>query len=263
MVQVVTAPDGFPLAVQTGGDVARPALLLLQGQANSHAWWRRVRPALDRRFFTVTLDYRGTGGSRGPVGQWSTASFAADAAHVLQALGIGSAGVYGTSMGGRIAQLLAARTPQAVDRLVLACTSPGGRHAHERTAQVRRALAVRDPLAQRQVLHELFYTPAWPHGPAESTLLGDPTMTTAERRAHLRVSDEHDAWDELPRITAPTLVLHAEHDQMVPPENAPLIAARIPGSRLRVLARGRHAFFEEAADEVTPLVADFLEGGCP
>ncbi|MEP6632326.1 MAG: alpha/beta hydrolase, partial [Lapillicoccus sp.] len=54
---------------------------------------------------------------------------------------------------------------------------------------------------------------------ADSALFGDPTMTSEERQAHLRVSARHDAWDRLPEITAPTLVLEGDDDRMVPTAN--------------------------------------------
>lgn len=162
-------------------------------------------------------------------------------------------------MGGRVAQQLAARVPDRVERLVLACTSPGGPHAQERAADVRRALAHRDPAHRRQTLRELFYTDAWPHRPEDSRLFGDRTMTAEETRAHLRVSARHDAWELLPAIAPPTLVLHGTDDRMVPTANAPLIAERVPHARLHLVEGGRHGFFEEQATEVTPLVRRFLE----
>ncbi|HEX8970480.1 alpha/beta hydrolase [Oryzihumus sp.] len=253
----VPAADGFPLAVQVTGREGGPALLLLQGQANSHRWWTGLREAFEADHRVITMDYRGTGGSRGPAAAWSTASFADDAAHVLDALGVASASLYGTSMGGRVAQVLAGTRPQLVDRLVLACTSPGGRHARERSTDVRRQLAVPDA-DRRRALHRLFYTDAWPHSPEDSHLLGDPTMTADEARAHLHASARHDAWEVLPRVTAPTLVLHGTDDLMVPADNAALIASRIAGATVHLHPGGRHGFFEEHADEVVPLVRAFL-----
>jgi pimeloyl-ACP methyl ester carboxylesterase len=242
----------FPLAVQTTGRADGPVLLLLPGQANSHAWWTGLRAPFEDHFQVVTFDYRGTGGSRGPVGDWSTAGFADDAADVLRSVTSGRpASVYGTSMGGRVAQFLAARHPALVDRLVLACTSPGGRHAVERSADVRRRLAS----ARVETLRELFYTDAWT---GHSHLFGDPTMTPAESRAHLRASNRHDAWDVLPLIEAPTLVLHGTDDLMVPAANAPLLAARIPHAALHLHEGGRHGFFDEFAFELTPLLDDFF-----
>jgi pimeloyl-ACP methyl ester carboxylesterase len=52
--------------------------------------------------------------------------------------------------------------------------------------------------------------------------------------------------------------MHGTDDAMVPAANAPLIAGRIPGAVLELYAGGRHGFFEELADRVTPRVLAFL-----
>lgn len=250
--------DGFPLAVQTDGPVDAPAMLLLPGQANAHRWWDGLRESFEEEFRTITFDYRGTGESRGPVERWTTSSFADDAASVLDAVGVDSAAVFGTSMGGRVAQLLAANHADRVDSLVLACTSPGGPLAVERPREVRQALARATPTERPTLLRDLFYTPAWPHAPSESHLLGDTTMTPEETAAHLRVSYHHDAWNLLPDVVAPTLVLHGTDDRMTPADNAPLLAQRIPGAVLHLTTGARHGFFDEFSDDVLPLVRDFV-----
>ncbi|WP_413544235.1 alpha/beta fold hydrolase [Citricoccus nitrophenolicus] len=267
--------DGFPLAVQdlpgaasptkaqldvspSDTDAGPPALLLLPGQANSHRWWDHVRTGYAQTHRTVTFDYRGTGGSHGELGPWTTALFAQDAVDVLDHLGIRSAAVFGTSMGGRVAQMLAANHPDRVSALVLGCTSPGGEHAMERKKETRQWLARGTGEEQRSKLHELFYTPDWPGTSAESTLLGDPTMTPREQVCHRRASDRHDAWDALPSIATPTLVLHGTEDLMVPAENAALIADRIPDARMVLYPGGRHGFFEELEDRVTAEIQRFL-----
>jgi pimeloyl-ACP methyl ester carboxylesterase len=252
---IVTANDGFELDVQVRG--SGRDLLLLQGQANSDRWWRGLRERFEDRHRTITLDWRGTGGSRGVVGDWSTSLLASDAVAVLDALEVDSARVYGTSMGGRVAQVLAIDAPDRVAALALACTSPGGTHAHERSADVRRRLADPDASRRRAALHDLFFTPAYPPD-LGGQLFGDPTMSREESRAHLRISARHDAWDRLPQITAPTLVLHGTDDLMAPVLNAHLIAERIPGAEVALWDGGRHGFFLEWADEVSARVGDFL-----
>ncbi|MFY0405879.1 alpha/beta fold hydrolase [Solicola sp. PLA-1-18] len=250
------------LAVQDVGSPGAPTVLLLPGQANSHDWWSGLRERLVG-WRTVTFDYRGTGGSVGAEGDergWSTSSFAADAVAVLDRLGLDRVHVWGTSMGGRVAQMLAIEHPDRVDRLVLTCSSPGGAQAVERSQDVRRSLAQRDDDARREVLVDLFYTPAWRASGRRTHLLGFPGMSTAATRAHLRVSDGHDAWDRLPSVAAPTLVLHGTDDLMVPAANADLLASRIPDTRVELTPGGRHGFFDEDADVVVPRVAAFLAG---
>lgn len=210
----------------------------------------------------ITFDYRGTGGSGFDADEpeWTTASFARDAVSVLDTLGIDSAHVYGTSMGGRVAQVLAAEHPTRVRRLVLGCSSPGGRMASERSQDVRRALADPDPAVRRTRLLSLMYTDAWADRQIRSHLLGDPAMTPEATRRHLRVSNRHDAWDLLPSVSAPTLLLHGTDDEMVPVSNSELMATRIPDATLWTCPGGRHGFFDEFADEVSPRVRDFLLG---
>lgn len=246
-----------------------PPLLLLQGQANSHDWWSGVRPLLTDRFLTITFDYRGTGDTAYGQQQseqddeitWTTKLFARDAAAVLGALGLRSAMVYGTSMGGRIAQELAIARPDLVRALVLACTTPGGDLAHEHGRDVRLKLADPDPRRRLHAIFDLFYTPDWvaAHGGYERAprhVLGDPTMTRDAARRHRLLSAGHDAGERLREITSPTLIIHARDDQMAPVDNAAIIHDLIPDSRLQ-LFDGRHAFFDEFP-AVTRAVAGFL-----
>ncbi|MGO1182806.1 MAG: alpha/beta fold hydrolase [Micrococcaceae bacterium] len=255
----VTTSDGFTLAVQSEGLDDGPTMLLLPGQANSHRWWEGLRERFQDRFRTVTFDYRGTGDSRGEVGEWSTRSFAEDCLAVLDHVGADQAVVYGTSMGGRTAQMLAVQEPQRVSVLILACTTPGGEHAVERSNELRARLGRADAATRAQMLFDLFYTPAWEGTREASTLLGDASMTGPERAAHLKVSDRHDAWEMLPQISAPTLVLHGSADEMAPVINAERLAGRIPGAQLWLWEGQRHGFFSERAEEVTAEITRFLE----
>lgn len=254
----ITTRDGFPLAIQVSGPPEAPALLLLQGQANSHEWWAELRSDFEPQFRTITFDYRGTGGSRGELTELSTASFAADAAEVLDHLGITRAGVYGTSMGGRIAQMLALDFPDRVAALVLGCTTPGGPKSVRRPREVGQSLARLRGREHTRYLFSLFYTPNWTVAPRYSKLLGDDTMTTQESAAHLRISAGHDAWERLPEVAAPTLIVHGDDDLMNPVENAGLLHERIPDSRIIICPGGRHGFFEEFAEAVTPEIIGFL-----
>ena len=254
------ASDAVDLYYEVHGD-GDDVLVLLSGQANSHHWWDTTRPDFDGSFRTVTLDYRGTGDSGKPDVPYSTRGFAADALAVIDDLGADTVYVYGTSMGGRVAQWLAADHPARVRGLVLGCTSPGGRHGVERDAEVRRSLAQRDGRAARRALLELMYTPAWlATHPGPYDVTGDPRMPPHARRRHFTASAEHDSWDALPLITAPTLVVHGTDDVFNPTANAPLLADRIPKAELHLIEGARHAYFEEFRAVASPLVLDFLRG---
>nr|WP_202892256.1 alpha/beta fold hydrolase [Kribbella shirazensis] len=230
---------------------------MLAGQSNNHTWWDPVRIDFDERHRTITVDWRGTGASDKPDEAYSTRGFAQDVIAVLDALGLERAHVYGTSMGGRVAQWLAVDAPERVGKLVLGCTSPGAVHGFERSQEIRRALA--DPARTERVLLELMYTPGWlARNPGPYYVLGDTTMPTYAKGRHLVASNKHDAWDDLPSITAPTLVLHGTDDIFSPAANAQLLAERIPGARAELIAGARHAYFHEFRSVASPAVLAFL-----
>ncbi|WP_307831780.1 alpha/beta fold hydrolase [Prauserella cavernicola] len=253
------ASDDTALYYEVHGD-GEQTLLLLPGQSNGHHWWNSARPDFDSVFRTVVLDYRGIGDSDKPdTDSYSTKGFALDALAVLDDVGAERVHVYGTSMGGRVAQWLAAEHAERVDRLVLGCTSPGSPHGIERGENVRRALGQRDARAARHALLELMYTPEWmAANPGPYNTIGVRGTPSHVLRRHRRASAEHDSWDALPSITAPTLVVHGTDDVFNPTENAPLLAKRIPGARMELIAGARHAYFEEFRSVASPLVLDFL-----
>lgn len=233
-------------------------LVLLSGQANTHHWWDNVHADFDGAHRTVVLDYLGTGESDKPRGaEYSTRRFAADVIAVLDDLGIARAHVYGTSMGGKVAQWVAADHPDRVGALVLGCTSPGGDAAIPADPAVLRPLAQSADVA-RQALVELMYSPEWiRRNPGPYVTLGD-SMPDHARRAHRLASSGHDATSVLGGITAPTLVLHGTDDLFTPAENAAVIAHRIPAARLHHIEGARHAYFEECQDSASESVLRFL-----
>lgn len=246
--------DGTRLAYQADG-TGRP-LVLLAGQANNHTWWTRVRADFPS---TITMDYRGTGASDKPDMPYSTELLADDVIAVLDELDIERADVYGTSMGGRVAQWVASRYPDRVRRLILGCTSPGGAHAKERTNDVRRTLIQRDADAAREALTAMMYTRRWrTENPGPYYTLGDPDMPPHAVRGHLLASNNHDAWDALDRITAPTLILHGDQDVLAPVANAGLLASRIPDAAVHIFPGARHAYFEECRALAGKLVGEFV-----
>lgn len=252
------ASDGVRIAYQVqGAEGNDPPLVLLAGQSNNHHWWDPVRGDFARR--TVTIDYRGTGSSDKPDEPYSTPGFAADVLAVLDHLGLDQVDLYGTSMGGRVAQWFTVLFPDRVRGLVLGCTSPGKAHGHERSQEIRRALARSDQAARDEVLADLMYTPQWRREhPGPYPVLGDAAMPAYAKGRHLVASNNHEAWAELPSIKAPTLILHGTDDIFSPAGNAQLLADRIPNARAELIEGARHAYFHECRSVAGPLVTDFL-----
>ncbi|WSC66223.1 alpha/beta hydrolase [Streptomyces anulatus] len=251
-------PDGIGIAYQVRGEGAEAPLLLLAGQSNNHHWWDSVRDDFHGDRSTMTFDYRGTGASDKPDLPYSTELFALDAIAVRRPRC--RAGRRLRDLHGRAGRPAARGAPSGpVRALVLGCTSPGGPHAVERTDDVRRSLAQTQPGAARQALLELMYTPAWlAANPGPYRTLGDPGMPAHARRRHLAAGNQYDAWQLLPGIGAPTLVVHGTDDLLNPAANAPLLADRVPGARLHLIPGARHAYFEENRAVASPLVLDFL-----
>ena len=99
--------------------------MLIQGLGYARWGWGRGRPPR-ASVLVVIFDNRGIGASDIPPGPYTVADLAGDAVSVLDAAGLERAHVIGASLGGMAAQELALAAPRRVDRLVLACTTPGG-----------------------------------------------------------------------------------------------------------------------------------------
>ncbi|WP_424188111.1 alpha/beta fold hydrolase [Actinokineospora sp. G85] len=253
--ETARAEDGTAIAFDVVGD-GEP-LVLLAGQANSRRWWDPVREDFSASFRTIAVDAVGTGESGEPgAGGYSTRRFARDVVAVLDALGVGRAHVYGTSMGGKTAQWLAVEHAGRVGGLVLGCTSPGGAGGLVATREVRRSLL--GPGGGRALLG-LMFTPAFvERHRGRWHVLGDDSMSNVAKVGHRRASEGHDAWDSLGAVTAPTLVLHGTEDLFSPVGNARALVERVAGAELVLIEGARHAYFEEFRERASAEVLEFL-----
>ncbi|NVM98482.1 alpha/beta fold hydrolase [Arthrobacter sp. SDTb3-6] len=253
-----TADDGSTIAFSVDG--VGPALLLPSGQGTDRRWWDRVVPSLAGRHTVIRADYIGTGASiAAPKAEYSTRRFAGDAIAVLDALGIAAAHVYGTSMGGKVAQWIALDHPERVIKLVLGCTSTGGPPAVLMDPATAEQFGQSGPEGNRARL-PLMYTDNWlaSHEPNAAVVAAPATQLA--RIGHRRASKTHDTSALAASITAPTLVLHGTDDAVVPTANGHLLADLIPGATVRVFDGARHAYFEEQIDEASAEVLSFLAG---
>ena len=222
-------------------------LLMIMGLGFSLKMWRDVRPWLAPHFRVILFDNRGIGRSGIAWKPFSMADMARDAASVLDAAGVTSAHVIGFSMGGMIAQELALLYPDRVRKLVLGCTFCGGKQAVRATQEVERTLVgkVFQSRASRiAALPPILYDPHTPRDRIEldlNLLRQNPprVLTFLWQAAAIR---QWGSYDRLPQITAPTLVIHGETDRLVPPENAKILADRIPGAKLVMLPEAGHIF---------------------
>jgi len=253
-----------------GDPAAEPVLLIMGFTSNAAAWAPQI-PALAERYHVIAFDNRGSGRTTQPDAPYTVPQMAADAAALLDHLGIASAHVVGASMGGMIAQEFALRYPRRVRSLVLACTTPGGPHSagHDALmAATDEGLALdtmesaMSPERVKEMLEQLF-TPEYIANPGPgfgqmiaSTVQFPPTI--AGLKGQTLAIRAHDTWDRLPRIVAPTLVIAGDADPLIDPENSRILAARIPGAELVLLPGQRHGFTAEKPEETNRAILDFL-----
>jgi 3-oxoadipate enol-lactonase len=244
---------------------AGPPLLLVMGWRANLDWWpAELVAGLATHHELVLFDNRGSGRTGDPGGRFGIAQMADDAARLLDALGIARADVFGVSMGGMIAQELAIQRPARVRRLVLACTHCGRRGVHwsREQAQAWKRYLRAPTSIEKQLAYLLFSEDLSVTDPARYAELGrlvgaapiTPWASLKQFEAILR----HDTFARLPRIAAPTLVVTGERDLMVPPGNSHLLAGRIPGARLVTFPGTGHALLGERADELVPMLREFL-----
>lgn len=240
-------------------------LVLIAGQGSDHRSWDVVREDFARQHQVIVFDHRGTGLSDKPrTPAYSTRGFAADVIGLLDHLGIRRAHAYGVSMGGRVCQWLGIEHGSRVGALVLGCTTPGNAHGVARSAAIQREMANRpesieaavDQMVANMVSHGFAVShPEYVESIRQRFLNPIPDYA---RRLHFTASEEHDAWDRLPEIAAPTLVIHGDSDLVNPTANARLLADRIHGAELHIIPGGRHGYFVEFRATASHVVTNFL-----
>jgi pimeloyl-ACP methyl ester carboxylesterase len=239
-----------------------PVLLIMGLGAASALWWR-TRPALAARYRTIALDNRGVGQSDVPPGPYPLAVMASDAAVVLDAAGLERAHVFGLSMGGMIAQEFALQYPNRVLSLILGCTAPGGPNAVRAEPAATDALRARTTMTMEEAERALIpflYDESTPRTRIDEDLAKRRACyaTPAGYNAQLLGIFMWHAYDRLPQITAPTLVIHGQNDRLVPPGNAELIASRIPGAQLVLIPAANHLFTTDQPEAAHAAVLTFL-----
>jgi pimeloyl-ACP methyl ester carboxylesterase len=246
----------------------RPWLLLAQGLGFDRHGWEPVVPALRRRFRLVLFDNRGSGVSDGPGGRFSVADVARDAVAVLDAAGISRAHVLGVSLGGMVAQEIAIGHPDRVDRLVLACTTPGRPAGYPMPRESVRLMAAtpglpRDAALRRNVENALARRTAAEEPALVDRLVRHQAARPPDPRGFAALASAGARFRGGGRqaaITAPTLVLQGTADTVVDPRNAAVLAGLIPDADLLMLPGLGHLFFWERPEALTALVTPFLLG---
>lgn len=286
MTERTIATNGIHLAVTTAGDPADPAVLLLHGAGQSSVAWEDefVDRLVAGRRFVIRFDSRDAGRSTTyPVGSptYGLPDLVADAAGVLDELGVDRASVIGMSQGSAVAQLLALNHPDRVASLTLASSTPGGPgHDHpDLPAPTDDILALfqeeppQPDWSDREAVIEYLVDAERPFAAASR-----PFDETGVRAAAVRAADRAGdtiaaqlinpflisagpAWrSRLGEITAPTLVFHGTEDPMFRYDHGVALAKEIPGARLIALEEVGHELFPRHTwDLVVPTLLEHTD----
>ena len=262
---VVLREDGAEISWQSDGPDDAPAVLLIMGLAWPAASWHRQVPALGERYRVLRLDNRGAGLTGDVVGApYSVETMAGDCLAVLDEAGVSTAHVIGISMGGLMAQELALTVPQRVRSLCLLATHPGIAHAvidAETLKLVTAGRATMTPQEAAEASIPYNYAPSTTRDRIEADwAVRFPLAATPAGYANqVAGTMPWTRYDELSRITTPTLVLHGESDRLVLPDNGRILAERIPGAELVVLPGANHVLTTDEPELVNKLLLDWLD----
>jgi len=280
--------NGLRLEVEDHGSPQGEPLLLVMGLGMQLLGWHEDLVALlvGRGFRVIRFDNRDIGLSQGfdhagvpnlaidslryafglrVKSPYTLADMAADAIGILDTLGIASAHVCGASMGGMIAQRMAAIAPKRLKSLTLMMTSSGARRLPGPTLKVRSAMIARPPsqtvegIVEHYVrLYGLIGSPAYPSPPA---YLRDRFTTSVKRayrpagtaRQMVAIAADGDRTPILSSIRAPTRIIHGHADPLVPLPAGHDLKAKIGGAQIDVIEGMGH-------DLPAPLYPRFVDG---
>lgn len=264
--------NGLSLSALEWGEPGRPGLLFLHGGSAHAHWFDAVAGAFTDRYHVLSLDQRGHGESDWPPpsddgSAYATERFVGDLVAVLDALGWRRAALVGHSMGGHNSMTLAAWHPERVWALTIADSRPS------------------IPVDRLAVMHRRGHRGPRRHGTLESALaafrllpretLADPALLAHLARQGVVERDGGflyrfdpsangtrapvDAWDLLPRIAAPTLLVRAGRSPILPPPMADEMLTRLRGARFTEIPEAYHHLVLDAPASFARAVRGFLD----
>lgn len=249
--------------------------MALAGLAGTAEIWEVLGPFLPHCTI-VRFDYRLTGDSQAADGPVSPARSAADAAAILDHLGLGEVAVFGISAGGMAALELAVVRPDLVGRLALGCTTAGGESWWDRLRTdddlwdflVGIARLGTEPSQAYDLLLPLMIPPDQLGPETKELFLSQlaarrhpPTASWAVLR-HIQgqMNPGYDMTPYLASIGVPTLIQHGTQDRIVPFREGKQLAAKLPDATLEPLDGAGHVYWLGDPVGIFGRVAAFTRG---
>jgi 3-oxoadipate enol-lactonase len=250
-----------PAAIRLHRSGRGPALVMLHCLGMTHHLWDYLGGLADR-FTLVSYDLPGHGETALPDAHYGVEELSAQLAAVLRREGIAQAHVMGISLGGLVAQCLAATEPAMVNRLVLCDTTP--RYTDEARANwtVRAAAARRDGAASLlPMIEKIWFTPEFVAAEAPAVKLVRDTFHACSGEGYALACEALGAADLralAARIMAPTLVVCGADESDAFKDAARWLAQNIAGARLEFVTQAAHASVLEQPAAIERLLRSFL-----
>ncbi len=215
------------------------ALLFNHSGTSSLSWSERFLEALAEKLTVVTFDYRGTGYSSPASEEFSLADLAADGHALLDEERIDKTIVIGTSMGGAVGQEFALGYQQRVSSLILLGTFAGMKQRIPPDSWVvdllEQAMKLSSKVERlRRMLPTIYsakFLERYEELALELELKGSRFNTEETLKWHGVATSKFDAYDRLPSLSIPTLVVHGTDDPIIPLENGEILAGRVPNAQ--------------------------------
>jgi pimeloyl-ACP methyl ester carboxylesterase len=275
MSDELVVANGVEVCVETFGEPADAAILLIAGAAGSMLSWDEefCERLADGSRFVIRYDQRDTGRSvtyAPGAPEYTGRELVADPVGVLDALGVVAAHLVGISMGGGTAQLVALDYAERVASLTLISTSPVVRSAAElppMSEDLRAHFAREAPQpdwSDRDAVIEYIVEDARPYA---SRPFDEEAWRELARRDfarsinlassytnHFVIDDGGERRERLAEIRAPTLVIHGAEDPLFPLPHGEALASEIPAAELLVLEATGHELPRRVWDAVVPAI---------
>lgn len=245
-----------------------PLVVLTHLGANLDGWDPRILEGLSQDRRVIALSYRGVGDSTGQVRD-SIEEMAADALGAIQGLGFDRIDLFGLSMGGMVAQAMAAKAPGSIDRLILASSGPAGGPGILAMTRVMVSTVLRAAVTFTDPRVLLFFT----RTPAGRLAAREYLVRLRERRSmrekgvspgvyRAQLAAVH-RWGrqqpaDLSVWSGPVWIVHGDSDRMVPPANAAALAGLLPAASVTMYLDAGHGAVFQHHSAFVAAARDFL-----
>jgi pimeloyl-ACP methyl ester carboxylesterase len=253
---------------ELGPDTGVPVVFLTHLTAVLDNWDPRVVDGIAAKRHVITFDNRGVGASSGST-PTTIEEMASDAVTFIRALGFQQVDLFGFSLGGMIAQVIAQDEPRLVRKMILAGTGPAGGEGIENVTRVTYLDVARGLLTRQDPKQFLFFTRTPSGRRAGKAFLArleertddrDKAISLRSLRAQLKAIHR---WGQqqpanLASIHQPVLVLNGESDKMVPSKNSVDLDQRLPNSQLVLYPDAGHGGVFQFHEDFVKRALEFL-----